>query len=89
MAKAHYLEKALCALPGVEPVYGGGVFPRVCPEMPAARSCWRPWTAGESWAACLWARTGSCGAPRRRSAARSWTKPYPSSRRCWTDEADF
>ena len=26
MAKAHYLEKALCALPGVEPVYGGAYF---------------------------------------------------------------
>ena len=34
MAKAHYLEKALCALPGVEPVYGGAYFHEFVLKMP-------------------------------------------------------
>lgn len=34
MAKAHYLEKALCALPGVEPVYDGPYFHEFALRMP-------------------------------------------------------
>ena len=34
MAKAHYLEKALRALPGVEPVYGGAFFHEFVLKMP-------------------------------------------------------
>lgn len=34
MAKAHYLEKALTALPGVEPVYGGAFFHEFVLKMP-------------------------------------------------------
>ena len=37
MAKAHYLEKALCALPGVEPVYGGAYFHEFVLKMPRSQ----------------------------------------------------
>ena len=37
MAKAHYLEKALCALPGVEPVYGGAFFHEFVLKMPRSQ----------------------------------------------------
>lgn len=37
MAKAHYLEKALCALPGVEPVYGGAYFHEFVLNMPRSQ----------------------------------------------------
>ena len=37
MAKAHYLEKALTALPGVEPVYGGAYFHEFVLKMPRSQ----------------------------------------------------
>ena len=37
MAKAHYLEKALTALPGVEPVYGGAFFHEFVLKMPRSQ----------------------------------------------------
>lgn len=67
MAKAHYLEKALCALPGVEPVYGGAHFHEfVLENAPQPGAAGGPGPPGHP-AVRLWATTGSCGAPRRRS----------------------
>ena len=52
LSKAHYLAKALCAIPGVSLRYPGNISTSSSRSFPGCRRFWRRWSSTVFWAAC-------------------------------------